>query len=121
SDAALAILRAQESVRGKNPYVFPGRPMRPLSSMSMAMLMRRMKIDATVHGFRTSFRTWAGETGVAFELAEHCLVHAVGNAASQAYNRTTLLELRRPVMTAWANYVTGEADDNVIPLRQARS
>jgi integrase len=129
STHALDILRAQEAERGSNPHVFPGRPMRPLSNMSMAMLMRRLGAgDFTAHGFRTSFRTWAGENKVAFEIAEHCLAHAVGNAASQAYNRTTLLNLRRPVMASWAAYVTGDpdwkrylkddADSNVVPIKR---
>ena len=129
SDQALAILRAQKAVRGENPHIFPSRPMRGLSNMSMAMLMRRLGAgDFTVHGFRTSFRTWAGENKVTFEVAEYCLAHAVGNAASQAYNRTTLLDLRRPVMASWAAYVTGdpdwkrylkdEAESNVVPLKQ---
>ena len=87
SDQALAILRRQHDEHGvsTNPHVFPGRPTRPLSNMSMAMLMRRLGVrDVTVHGFRTSFRTWAGENKVTFEIAEYCLAHAVGNAASQA-------------------------------------
>jgi len=72
-----------------------------------------------VHGCRTSFRTWAGEVFHAeFEVAEHCLAHAVGNAASQAYNRTTLLERRRPIMSAWADFVCGADADNVVPIRR---
>ena len=54
SDAAVDILRAQEAPRGPNPHVFAGRPMKPLSSMSMSMLLRRMKIDATVQAKRAS-------------------------------------------------------------------
>jgi integrase len=71
SDAALAILRAQAAERGRNPFVFPGRPMRPLSNMSMAMLLRRLGAgDITVHGFRSSFRTSCSEVEHAeFEVA----------------------------------------------------
>jgi hypothetical protein len=73
------------------------------------MLLRRMGVDdVTVHGMRSAFRVWAGENGVEFETAERCLAHAVGNAASQAYNRTTLLKPRRPVMASWAAFVTGD-------------
>ena len=131
SAPALAILRRQhdEHSDSANPHVFPGRPMRPMSNMSMAMLLRRLGVrDVTVHGFRTSFRTWAGENKVTFEIAEYCLAHAVGDPSSQAYNRTTLLELRRPVMAAWGAYVTGdpdwkrylkdEADSADVPLKQ---
>ena len=121
SDAAIAILRAQEALRGSNPFVFPGRPQRPLSSMAMAALMKRMGVAATVHGFRSSFRMWAGDTGVDFETAERALAHTVGNKSSQSYNRTTLLERRRPVMNDWANYVCGETGDSVVPLRAALS
>jgi integrase len=120
SDAALAILRAQEAGRGQNPnpHVFPGRPMRPMSNMSMAMVMRRLKVPATVHGFRSSFRTWASEVAnVEFEVAEACLSHRVGSAVSRAYNRTKMTERRRPIMSAWSSFVTGEAGDNVIELR----
>jgi integrase len=120
SDPALAILRAQEAVgRGSNPYVFAGRPMKPLSGMSMSMLLRRMKINATVHGMRSAARSWMADNAVPFELAEACLAHTVGNAVVQAYQRSSMLERRRPIMAAWANYVTGQADDNVVPFKQA--
>jgi integrase len=121
SDPAVAILRAQEAERGKNPHVFPGRPMRPLSNMSMAMLMRRMGAsDFTVHGMRSSFRMWCSDVAhVEFEVAEQCLAHAVGNSTSRAYNRSDMLERRRPIMSAWADFVTGQTGDNVEPLRRA--
>jgi integrase len=119
SDQALDILRIQHATRGENPHVFPGRPMRSLSDMTMAMIFRKLGVDATVHGFRTSFRTWAAEVFHAeFEVAEHCLAHAVGNAASQAYNRSTLLERRRPVMIAWGAFVTGADADNVVSIKR---
>ena len=126
SDAALAILKTQHEARGRNAHVFPGgRPRQPLSAMAMAMLLRRMGVkDATVHGFRTSFRTWAGENGVEFETAERCLAHSVGNAASQSgNNRTTLLERRRPIMSAWAAYICSEdkaQTAKVVPISGGR-
>jgi integrase len=120
SDRALAILRTLEAGRGKNPFVFAGRPQRPLSNMALAMLLRRMKADVTAHGMRTSFRTWCSEVAdVEFELAELCLSHRIGSAVSRAYNRTTMTERRRPVMQAWSDYVTGKIADNIIPLRRA--
>ena len=60
SDAAIAILRAQKADGGKNPHVFPGRPTKPLSLMAMAMLLRRMDVDMTVHGFRCLVPAFAG-------------------------------------------------------------
>jgi integrase len=85
--------------------------------MALAMLMRRMGVEATPHGFRTSFRTWASEIGhVEFEIAERCLSHRVGKAVSRAYNRSNLLERRRPVMASWAIYVEGKSDAKVVAI-----
>jgi len=81
--------------------------------------LRRMNVDATVHGMRSSARSWMADNGVEFELAEACLAHAVGNAVVQAYQRSSMLERRRPVMSAWAKFLSGEADDNVVPLKRA--
>ena len=118
SDAALTILKTQHETLGRNPHIFPGRPQRPLSSMSLNMLLRRLKVPVTVHGFRSSFRDWAAEQGVEFSVAEQCLAHSVGNGVVQAYLRTSMIEQRRPVLQAWANYVTGQADvSNVIPIK----
>ena len=120
SDQAVEILpRPAEARDDRNPHVFPGRPMRSLSDMTMAMLMRRLEVPATTHGFRTSFRTWAADVAHApFEVAEAALAHTIGNEASQAYNRTTMRERRRPIMSAWADFVTGKTADNVVPLRR---
>jgi integrase len=119
SDRALAILRTLEATPGDNPFVFAGRPQRPLSNMALAMLLRRMDVDVTAHGMRTSFRTWCSEVAhVEFELAELCLSHRIGSAVSRAYNRTTMTERRRPIMAAWADYVTGKTSDNVVTLKR---
>ena len=88
-------------------YVFPGqRRGKPLSSMSLAMLLRRMNVEkATVHGFRSCFRDWAGNrTDFPRELAEHALSHVIGDKAEQAYRRDDAVERRRPMMEAWADY-----------------
>ena len=88
-------------------YVFPGRkPGRPLSNMSMEMILRRMNVeDATMHGFRSSFRDWVGnETDFQRELAEAALAHVVGDAVEQAYRRGDALEKRRAMMDAWAKF-----------------
>ena len=120
SDAALAILRAQHEARGDNPHVFPGRPMRGLSNMVLAMVLRRLKVDVTVHGFRSSFRDWAADTGVAFEVAEAALAHSVGSAVTAAYLRTSMTARRAPIMQAWADHVCGSGASNVVPMRTAR-
>jgi integrase len=83
------------------------------------MMLRRLHTPVTVHGFRSSFRDWAAEQGVPFELAEASLAHTIGSNVTRAYLRTSMLELRRPVLASWANYVTGSDASNVVPLRRA--
>jgi integrase len=103
-------------------FVFPGqRRDKPLSNMAMEMMLRRMKIEnATVHGFRSSFRDWAGnETGYPRELIETALAHVIGDKAEQAYRRSDALEKRRNLMEAWANYCEPERTTNVVRMRQA--
>jgi hypothetical protein len=79
--------------------------------MAMSVLLRRMKeVPATVDGMRSSARSWMADNGVEFELAEACLAHAVGNAVVQAYQRSSMLERRRPIMQAWASFLTDKAD-----------
>jgi integrase len=122
SEAALRVLGDQMGERGKSPYVFPGRPRAPLSGMAMSMLLRRMGESVTVHGFRTSFRTWCSDIAhVEFEVAESCLSHRVGSAVSRAYARSDMLERRRPIMSLWANYVEGKADANVVSISKGRA
>jgi integrase len=83
SERALTILwTARKRHEGASDYVFPGiKRGRPLSYMSMEMRLRRMRVKgATVHGFRSSFRDWAGDrTNFPREIAEHALAHAVGD------------------------------------------
>ncbi len=113
--------RSPYETRGKNPYVFPGRPMKPLSNMSMAMLLRRMKCKVTVHGFRSSFRDWATEVDkTEYATAERCLAHVFGNDSSLSYDRSDRLDLRRPVMERWADFVTAQPA-NVVPFKAATS
>lgn len=90
-------------------FLFPGQKKgKPLSNMAMSMLLRRMEIaDATVHGFRSSFRDWCGEsTDEPGEIAEMALAHEVGNKVEQAYRRGDALEKRRKLMTMWSDYLS---------------
>ena len=121
SEEALRLLGDQMDGRSKNVFVFPGRPRAPLSTMAMSMLLRRLGIDATVHGFRSSFRDWAADTGVEFSVAEACLAHAAGNAVTRAYLRSSMVERRRPVMAAWAQLVTGADAANVVSISKGRA
>ncbi|TIN18855.1 MAG: DUF4102 domain-containing protein [Mesorhizobium sp.] len=111
-DRAMAIVRSlYDSRTSDTGYVFPGETVagieRGLSSMAMAMTMRRLEVGQyTVHGFRSAFRDWAGDqTSFPREVAEAALAHKVGNAVEHAYRRSDALEKRRKLMTAWANYL----------------
>jgi integrase len=103
TDAAIALLGTPGI-----GYVFPGaRPRKSLSNMAMLMCLRGQRDDgATVHGFRSSFRTWAAEAGHPREVAEMCLAHATGSAVELAYQRSDYLAQRRIVMDAWAGFLT---------------
>ncbi len=86
-------------------YVFPGgKEGRPLSTMAMLTVLRRMeRRDLTVHGFRSTFRDWAAEqTEYPSEMAEISLAHTVGSAVENAYRRSDLFERRRRLMQDWA-------------------
>jgi integrase len=108
TDEMIAIiepLRAMES-----NYVFEGQKRhKPLSNMSMLMLLRRMQVEGvTVHGFRSTFRDWASEiANVPREVAEMSLAHTVGTNVERAYARSDLLERRRQLMNEWSRFVTG--------------
>ena len=78
-----------------------GQMQRPILSRVLAKLDK----NATVHGFRSSFRDWAAESGVPRDLAESALAHVVGGVEG-AYLRSGLVERRRPVMQDWADYLS---------------
>jgi integrase len=103
--------RAREIVEGmvatrRGRFVFAGAGAdRPLSIMALEMVLRRMKIDATVHGFRSAFRDWAAEqTSATREVAEAALAHVLENRVEAAYRRSDLFEKRRLLMDQWAQY-----------------
>jgi integrase len=111
SDRAVAILKAMATVRrhdAPTAYVFPGqKPRSPLSNMSLSMALRRAHDgDATPHGFRSSFRDWAGDlTDFPREIAEAALAHAAGDETELAYRRGDALERRRKLMEFWEKYI----------------
>lgn len=114
SDHAIHVLRGQQGLH--ETLVFPSpRDQVALSDMALTTFLRRVgaRSDtpgrvATAHGFRSSFRDWCSETGYPRDLAERALAHAVQNKVEAAYHRTDLLEQRRPMMSAWANFIIGE-------------
>lgn len=91
-----------------NPSIFiGGTSTGGLSNMALPMLLRRLdREDVTVHGFRTSFRTWAREAAKAdHDVAELCLAHVTGSAVVQAYQRSDLFAERRELLKRWAAFV----------------
>lgn len=79
----------------------------PLTNMAMPMLLRRMQVEATVHGFRSTFRDWAAEeTHTPNEVCEMALSHAISGDSEAAYRRGDLFTKRRKLMENWAAYCT---------------
>ena len=130
SPRAVEIVREMESARISH-YVFPSMGGGHLSNMSLLTLLKRMSSGArkwldkdgrpiTAHGFRATFKTWAEEVAtVPHVVVEQAMGHQVGSKVERAYRRTDLLEKRRELMNAWANYCEPrEAAGNVTPLRR---
>ena len=107
SGRAVEVLAAARQHSDGSGFVFPAESGGEIPSWVLTKLPVRLDLGGTLHGMRSSFRDWCGETGVAREVAEACLAHRVGSAAEQAYARSDLLERRRHLMEAWARYVTG--------------
>lgn len=105
SEPAVALLRDLPRIAGSD-LVFPGAGGRPLSDMSLTAVLRRMEVDATVHGFRSSFKDWASErTHYPNEVSEMCLAHAIGSKVEAAYRRGDLLAKRKHLMADWASFL----------------
>jgi integrase len=114
SARAMEIVERMTEIR-TGDLVFAGqRRRRPLSGTTLAALVP----GATVHGFRSAFRDWAGEeTSFPREIAEQALAHATGGAVERAYRRGDALEKRRALMQAWASFC--ERGRNVFQIRAA--
>ena len=89
--------------------IFPRMGGRPLNGNTLIKALRRATgTDADVHGFRSSFRTWAAErSGATRDVAELALAHVVGGAVERSYARSDLFDQRRGLMDRWAAFVTG--------------
>lgn len=99
-----------------------------LSDMAMTQLIRGIYETSypnlevpTAHGFRSSFRDWCSENGYERDLAERALAHTIKNQVEAAYHRTDLLEQRRPMMQAWADFVSGTLKNDVHETRPTQS
>ena len=107
SDRAVSILKSQPRI-DENPLVFPAPRGSQMSDATMSAVLKRMGIDATVHGFRSSFRDWCGDyTNYPRDLAEQCLAHGADDPVEAAYRRGDALERRREIMNEWSKFIAG--------------
>lgn len=107
STYAVEVLQRARDLPGKNGLVFPSARGKKLSEMTLPKMLKDNGISTTVHGFRTSFKTWAMEqTDTPWAVGEAALAHAIGNATEQAYARSDLFERRRTLMQEWGDYAT---------------
>ncbi|RFB95582.1 hypothetical protein B5K11_11775 [Rhizobium leguminosarum bv. trifolii] len=125
SNAVVAVLEEAAKLRqtdDETELVFPSsRDRKPLSDMALSMCVRGVRPGVTVHGFRSSFRDWAGDgTPYAREVVEQALAHTVGGVEG-AYRRGTAIEKRRGLMADWAIFVTAKPADNVVHMGRAVS
>jgi integrase len=116
----LAILEGLYRER-RSEFLFPGfRGGQPLAFKALPRLLARLGVTGvTIHGFRSSFRSWAAEeTSFPAEVCEMALAHQVGSALERAYNRADLYPRRVELAEAWGAYCSGAVPADVVPLRR---
>jgi len=121
SPRCIKILEEAGKLHDKSDLIFPSATTgRPLSDATLSKLVRELEIDCVPHGFRSSFRVWAGEkTNIPREVCEFALAHVVGDAAERAYQRSDLFDKRRKLMDTWATYCTQPSNTaNVTPIKK---
>jgi integrase len=119
--ASRALKLIKDTVGAREEFVFAGGTLgRSLSAKALAKALRRMQVEnATVHGFRSTFRDWAAEcTNFTNEVCEAALAHVVENKAEAAYRRGDLFEKRRKLMDAWATYCAAPKAGKVVAFRR---
>lgn len=118
SDTAVSLLEALPRIAGTD-LVFPSARNAQLSDMTLTAVLRRMEKPVTAHGFRSTFRDWAGETtAYPREVIEHALAHQLKDKAEASYARGTLFEKRRRLMNDWAKQCgTVQSAATVTPIR----
>ncbi len=106
---ALALLRKLPRFAENMDQVFPSASGKMLSDMALGAVLKRMNVDATVHGFRSTFKDWAAErTDYPNEVSELALAHTIGSKVEAAYRRGDLIEKRRSLMADWERFLTSE-------------
>jgi integrase len=104
SESALQILKAQPRIAGTD-LIFPASNGKALSDATMSAVLKRMKVEAVPHGFRSTFKDWCSElTNYPPEVSEMALAHAVGDKVEEAYRRGDLLTKRVQAMEDWADF-----------------
>ena len=106
STGALDVLERARALSGESALVFPSRSRGPLAVNAPGRVLRGAGVDSTLHGFRSSARSWMAESGVPAEVAEACLAHVPRSRVVQAYQRSDLLERRAEVLQAWCEYIS---------------
>lgn len=105
TQSMLELLKSVPKIAGSD-YVFINSQGKPLSDMALTQVLRRMEIDSTVHGLRSTFRDWAGEsTAFPREVIEHALAHKLKDKAEAAYARGDLFTKRIKLMEAWDEFL----------------
>jgi integrase len=115
-----AAIKVLASLPRESDYVFPGKLVGTRCNPQLLLrLVRQTGHNATAHGFRASFRTWAGEqTAYPRELIEVALAHSVGDETERAYARGDMLERRSRLMEDWSEYCSRpHVEGDVVPLR----
>lgn len=116
---SLEIIIIAKALDEDSDYLF-SRKGKKLSNMAMAMMLRRMDIDVTVHGFRSTFRDWVSEeTMHSPEVAEMALAHTISNKVEAAYRRGDLFERRRALLADWEAFCQSKTYNNVVDLKAA--
>jgi integrase len=126
SPAAVALLEAIDRDEAAKPeeLVFISNRDGQLSDMTLSAVLKRMKVNAVPHGFRSTFRDWCAErTNYPGDVAEMALAHAIGDKVEAAYRRGDLFEKRRQLMNEWAKYCgkveeRSDGKSTVIPLKR---
>jgi integrase len=117
SDRAVEILKTvcEEKFLASNSLVFDG-----LSDLAMwTLLTKQMGRDVTIHGFRSTFRDWAGDIAhYPPEAAEKALAHGIKNKSEAAYWRSDMFDKRRGLMNVWARFCEmPKRSGDVVPIR----
>ena len=114
------LLKEAENYQRDN-FIFPALTKdKPISDAALLKLLKQTHPKLTVHGFRSTFRDWCAEmTAYPRELAESALAHTVKDQTEAAYQRGDMLEKRRELMEAWADYcLNGKTSKNIIPIKR---